>query len=237
MGHRFGHDFSKIAIFAGGPSVGQAALGGLLPDASPEREDLMLGGIGETLGDITRPIGTALGNVVGSIAGALTGITISSNTNVGPLWGDNGHFHWEVGFNTSGQDGWIVQEIVNTYRAENAAGQAQSGGQPTPHYWEAWPVDSSSTVSPARGATNDFWIRPNRGANTKGHWSMTGKAYFTKTNPGNAGLSAAGVPDAGILLSATTAPPDLGIARLHRYAQGTWDSTGTTPTHTGSAGP
>ena len=129
-----------------------------------------------------------------------------------------------------------MQEIDNTYRAENATGAPLGGPKPTPQYWEAWAVNAASVVSPSVGATNDMWLRPNRGPNTQGHWSMRGKVYFTTTDPATQGFAAGNVADAGpILLSSTSAPAGLGIARLHRYAQGTWDSTGTTPTHTGSA--
>ena len=64
---------------------------------------------------------------------------------------------------------------------------------------------------------------------------MTGGVHFTTTNPATMGFTTTAVPEAGGLLATTSAPTGLGVARLHRYAQGTWDSTGATPTHTGSA--
>ncbi|AXG71101.1 hypothetical protein KORDIASMS9_03356 [Kordia sp. SMS9] len=203
----------------------------------PTGQEEYVGGrtIGEFIGDVARPVGTALGNVVGSIAGALTGITISSNAVSGPTWSNHGAFDWQVGFSTTGRNGWLVQKIKNTYRAQNAAGAALGGATPTPEYWEAWAVDGTGNVTPNLGAVNDIWRRPNKGAGSQGHWSMTGKVYFTTTDPATQGLTPGGVPDAGILLSSTTAPGGLGVARLHRYAQGTWETTGTTPTHTGSA--
>jgi hypothetical protein len=215
----------------------KTAEGGLQPGADPE-EDVLLGGpqTEEILGDIARPVGTALGEVVGSVAAAVTGISISSTTNVGPTWSDHGRFNWQVGFTTTGKSGWIVQEITNTYRAEDKSGKSVAPVY-TPHYWEAWAVDSTSKITPSVGTDNDYWRRPSRGAHTQGHWSMTGSVYFTTTDPATQGFTASGVKDAGILLSSTSAPGDLGIARLHRYAQGTWDSTGAAPSHTGSAGP
>lgn len=51
------------------------------------------------------------------------------------------------------------------------------------------------------------------------------------------GFTVGGAPEAGSLLSTTSAPGGLGAARLNRHANGTWDSTGATPTHAGSAGP
>lgn len=190
---------------------------------------------GELVGDVARPVGTVLGNVVGGVAGALTGISISTSTVSGPTWSNHGAFNWQVGFSTTGRNGWIVQKIKNTYRAQNASGTALGGRVPTPEYWEAWAVDGSGNVTPNRGAVNDIWGRPSRGAGSQGHWSMKGNVYFTTTDPATKGLTRGGVPDAGSLLSSTTSPGGLGVARLHRYAQGTWQTTGTTPTHTGSA--
>ncbi len=219
------------------PTTPATAVGGLKPDVAEEQNNQFIGGRtwGEAIGDVGRPIGRGLGNVVGSVTGALTGITISSATNSGPTWNNHGDFDWRVGFSTTGTSGWLVQEVVNTYRAQDAAGADLGAPTPTRQYWEAWAVDASSAITPSVGANNDFWLRPGRGNNTQGHWSMTGAVYFTTTDPSTQGFAPGNVPDAGILASTTTAPSGLGIARLHRYAQGTWDSTGTTPTHTGSA--
>lgn len=212
-------------------------MAGLKPGVSPEQGDEMLGGrtVGEALGDAGRVVGTGLGNMVGSTAGALTGISISAATNAGPTWADHGQFIWVVGFGTTGRSGWIVQEVVNTYRAQDAVGSDLGGAAPTPQYWEAWAVDGGGNITPGHGGNHDYWLRPDRGNNTQGHWSMRGKVYFTTTDPATQGFTPGGVADAGVLLSTTSAPSGLGVARLHRYAQGTWDSTGATPSHTGSA--
>jgi len=204
---------------------------------SGEVEEQVVGGrtVGEFVGDVARPVGTVLGNAVGSIAGALTGINISAANNVAPSWKDNGQFEWVVGFSTTGRSGWIVQKVTNTMRAEDSSGNAITTGIPTPEYWEAWPVDASGNVTPVGPGRNDWWLRPSKGAGSTGHWSMKGQLYFTTTDPATKGLTPGGVPDAGILLSSTSSPGGLGIARLHRYAQGTWETVGTTPTHTGSA--
>lgn len=241
-------DFSKISVRPAKPIAtqsGNSAIdqnihtsAGLKPGIGEDQEDELVGGrtLGESIGDIVRPVDTFTGNVIGSVAGYMTGIDIYSNTNSGPTWTNHGHFDWRVGFSTTGKNGWLIQSIVNTYRAEDSAGK-DVRPKYTPSYWEAWAVDGSSKVTPAVGPNNDYWIRPSRGNNTKGHWSMRGKVYFTTTNPAIHGFSPGKVPDAGILLSTTSAPTGLGIARLHRYAQGTWDSTGKTPTHSGSAAP
>jgi hypothetical protein len=221
-----------------GAATSGAMTGGLKPGVSPGDGDEMLGGgrtIGEAGGDAGRVVGTTVGNAVGSTAAALTGISIASTTTTGPSWRDHGNFEWVVGFGTTGRSGWIVQEVVNTYRAQDDAGNDLGGPSPTPQYWEAWAVDASGNITPNVGANHDYWLRPDRGNDTQGHWSMRGKVYFTTTDPATQGFTAGGAPDAGILLSSTSAPSGLGVARLHRYAQGTWDSTGATPTHEGSA--
>ena len=207
--------------------------GGFKPELSAEDETQDAGG---TLGDIARPVGTAVGNVVGSVAGAVTGISVSSNTTTAAGWHDHGFFRWVVGFNTTGRNGWLVQRVVNQREPKDAAGTALPDGL-TPRYWEAWAVDGSGTVTPGSGGSHDWWQRRSWGDNTQGTWSMTGRVYFTQTDPATQGFTDTAVPEAGGLLASTSAPTGLGVARLHRYAQGTWDSTGTTKTHTGSAGP
>ena len=219
------HDFSRVPVH------------GLSED---ESQVVRGGGIGEAIGDVVRPVGATLGNVVGAVTGALTGISISSATNTGPVWRPGGEFDWKVGFSTTGRSGWIVQEVVNGWRAQTAAGAAIPNPA-TPHYWEAWAVDATGNVSPSRGATNDIWGNPDFSAllhAPEGHWSTASSLYFTTTDPATQGfVRNNAATNAGILLSSTSAPASLGIARLNRWAQGSWDSTGATPTHTGSAGP
>lgn len=166
-----------------------------------------------------------------------TPVTVSSTTNSGPTWGNHGHFDWRVGFTTSGRSGWLVQEIINTYSGTDSSGTAINTSSVVPHYWEAWAVDSTGKVTPAVGANNDYWIRPGRGTGSKGNWSMKGNVHFTTTDPATQGFTPGGVSNAGILLSTTTAPTGLGSVLLARQANGVWDSTGATPTHTGTATP
>jgi hypothetical protein len=246
--NRTGLNNSSSSLPASQPDGGRSqsnfqATAGLMGGVKSGEENTFIGGrtAGELVGDVARPVGTVVGNVIGSVVGALTGISISTNTNAGPTWSNHGKFDWRVGFTTSGVSGWIVQEITNTYRAEDSAGVSLGIG-PTMHYWEAWAVDATSNVTPTTaGGGNDYWGRPDVSPinpNTQGHWSMTGSVHFTTTDPATKGFALGNVTDAGpVLLSTATAPAGLGlgIARLHRYAQGTWDSTGTTPTHTGSA--
>ncbi len=212
---------------------------GLRPDPRPG-EVLRGRTAGEFIGDIVRPVGTALGNIGGAIVGAITGVSISSTTNTGPTWSPHGVFEWHVGLSTTGRSGWIIQEVTNGFRAQTAAGTAIANPF-SPHYYEAWAVDASGNVTPNVGATNDMWDNPDFDAtlsSTQGHWYTTAALYFTTTDPATQGFRTRNpATDAVDLLSSTSAPAGLGIARLHRYAQGTWDSTGATPTHDGSAGP
>lgn len=237
------HDLLRLQRGAGNHAVTTMLTGGLLPSAEPsDEESEMLGGqtvartIGESIGDAARPIGVGLGNAVGAVASALGGDSISTANNAGPTWNPHGSFTWDVGFTTTGVSGWIVQRVSNTYRAEDATGAPSPGAVPTPEYYEAWAVDAGSVVTPSAGATNDMWRRPSKGAASKGHWSMRGTCYFTTTDPATQGFAPGNVPDAGILPSSTAEPTGLGIGRLHRYAQGTWDSTAGVA-HAGSAGP
>ena len=216
-----------------------SATGGFAP--TPE-ELPQLGGIGETLQDVGDIVSTGVGNIVGAGAAALTGIDINTTNTVAATRNPHGQFMWHVGFNTTGVNGWIVQKVQNTYSGEDSAGVALTNARTltTPEYYEAWAVDAASNVTPANAAgTNDMWERMNLShppiadAGTKGRWSMRGSVHFTTTNPA-ATMAAGTVANAGILLSSIGPPADIGVARLHRYAHGTWDSTVAPPTHDGS---
>jgi hypothetical protein len=220
-------------------SIEAHSIRGLKPDV---RDDEIIRGrtTGEIIGDVARPVGTALGNVVTSAAGLLTGISISTTTKKGPTWNNHGAFVWHVGFNTTGRSGWIVQDMVNTWRAKDAAGNAVASPL-TPHYLEAWAVDSTGKVTPTIGADNDYWDNPNLKTTyraVEGHLATRGRLFFTKTNPATQGFIRNNpATNAAGLLSSTTTPAGLGFVRLFRFAQSTWDSTGSVPIHFGSAGP
>lgn len=163
-------------------------------------------------------------------------ITIGARNTTPARWGANGEFEWVVAFDTNGRSGWIVQEVVNVYRPKDAAGNPLGPPHATPKYYEAWAVDAAGVVTPNPTGSNDWWLRPNRGNNTKGDWSMTAKVYWTTTDPATQGFVARGVPDAGILLSTTTTPAGLGSVKLNRQANGAWDSAATPAVpHTGTA--
>ena len=234
------HDLSRVPVrspLAGSRSGGRDEDGGQL-----------IGGLGDTLRDIGDVVSTGLGNVVSGAAALVTGIDIDTADTSAPAWSPHGQFLWHITWNMSGRNvgpstnGWLVQEVENTYSGQDSAGHAIDNARVgvTPTYYEAWPVVAGAVQQPWGGTSDDTWGRPNLSlwpavadAGTKGRWSMESKAYFTTTDPTAHGLAPHNVSNAGDLPSSVTAPPDLGVARLHRYAHGTWDSTVAPPTHTG----
>lgn len=233
------------------PSLsGGAPLAGDAPGLAEDYPQAV-GGVMDTVRDIGDSVSTGVGNIVGAGAALVTGIDINTVNNVGPTWYDHGRFYWYVNWNLSGRNvgattnGWMVQHVENAYRGEDSAGVAIDNARvgTTPSYYEAWPVVAGAVHRFPRDASagRDYWKRPDLSvlpsvadAGTKGRWSMRGKVYFTTTDPTTHGLASGNVADAGALPSAVGAPPDLGVARLHRYANGTWDSTAAPRTHTGS---
>lgn len=208
----------------------------------------LIGGVSDVLHDVGDVISTGAGNVVGGAAAALTGLDVETADTHAAAWNPHGAFSWRITWNLTGRNvgattnGWLVQKVENTYTGEDSAGAAITTARvgATPSYYEAWPVVAGAVQEPWGGVSNDTWGRPNLSllhsvgdAGTKGRWSMISKAYFTTTDPAAHGLAPRNVADAGDLPSAVAAPPDLGVARLHRYAHGTWDSTGLVPRHTG----
>lgn len=240
IGPRVSRDLSTVPVHlpvAGSRSAGRDEDGGQL-----------IGGIGDSLRDIGDVVSTGLGNVVSGAAALFTGIDIDTADTSAAAWSPHGQFLWHITWNMSGRNvgastnGWLVQHVENTYSGQDSAGHAIDNARigATPSYYEAWPVVGGAVRQPWGGTSDDTWGRPDLSvwpavadARTKGRWSMTSKAYFTTTDPTVHGLAPHNVANAGDLPSSVTAPPDLGVARLHRYAHGTWDSTVAPPTHTG----
>ena len=98
---------------------------------------------------------------------------------------------------------------MNTIDVKDSTGAPVNTSSVVPRYWEAWAVNATGQISPSITAVHDMWIRPNWGANTVGHWSMSGRLHFTTTDPATQGFTAGGVSNAGILLSTATAPSGL----------------------------
>lgn len=218
-------------------AVPEAAIGGLSPGIAPDEENVLLGGAHRA--QPARPQDRQNSPIQRdhhtpeAVAAAKT---VSATTNSGPTWNANGAFDWRVGFTTSGRSGWLVQKIENALEGTDSAGKAFTKALPTPMYWEAWAVGADGKVTPAVGANNDYWIRPTRGASSKGSWSMKAQVHFSTTDPATQGFTAGGAKDSGILLSTTSAPAGLGSVLLNRTADGSWDGTGDAPkVHKGAA--
>jgi len=159
-------------------------------------------------------------------------VATASDTAGPPAFSPCGRFVWHVAFRTSGRNGFLVQEIVNTYQVQSCAGVAIPNPHPTPRYYEAWQVDASGTVTPNVGPTNDMWERPAR-PNTKGSWSMTGNVHWAANLEPAAGFGVGNVGDAGpILRSTLTRPTNIANPILTRRRGGTWDCCGGSNTHT-----
>ena len=229
---RFAHDFTRI------PAQTTQGLGGLRPGISTEDSPRA------ALGGARAGVSVDRGSTIRREGDEAADVKITTSNTLPAEWLPHGAFRWHVGFSTTGSNGWIVQRVTNTYDGVDSIGGDISNAtvRVTPLYYEAWKVDGESVVSPGDGATNDMFERPDLSTDvnfmdpaTSGSFSMAGKVYWTATNPAESGLTEGGVPDAGILLAGTSEPADLGVARLSRLAEGTWDSTVDPPTHTGSA--
>ena len=164
--------------------------------------------------------------------------SISTGELAAPDWKPHGQFKWWIRWTTNGTRGWIVQRIVNTYSGTDGSGTAISNASlgVVPSYYEAWAVDASGAITGSLGATGnrDRWERPSLGNGSRGSWSMTGTVYWTHADPAASGFTSGGVTNAGSLLSSTSAPAGLSAVLTTRRANGTWNSTSATPTHTGT---
>lgn len=247
-------DFSTISISRPSPASvttpaprAGSTQSGTAPGETNESPGV-IGGFFDTLSDIGNVLSTGAGNLVSGVVALATGVDIDPVDTASPVWSPHGQFLWHITWNMSGRNvgattnGWLVQHVANTYHGADSAGKEITNARmgATPSYYEAWPVTAGIVKQPWGGASDDTWGRPDLStwpavadAATKGRWSMVSEAYFTTTNPTAHGLAPHNVANAGDLPSAVAAPPDLGVARLHRYANGTWDSTGAVHTHSG----
>jgi peptidoglycan hydrolase-like protein with peptidoglycan-binding domain len=137
-----------------------------------------------------------------------------------------GVFDWEINWETTGRNGYLVQEIVNTF-APTLCGEGPGLDPTTPHYWEAWRVQGDGRIGPN---ASDRWSRPDMPGHS-GTWTMTGRVFWVDQLDLEDGWQVANVPDAGNLWSTTTEPGNLGPELLRRSAGGVWDCCGETRTH------
>ncbi|HHG84997.1 MAG TPA: hypothetical protein ENJ82_09660 [Bacteroidetes bacterium] len=190
---------------------------------------------GELAGDIVRPYINGAKNLIGGMAGEIDGADITSTTKSGPSFPNDGTFDWRVSLETTGRSGWIVQAVEAEARVQDANGNDVHPVFPK-RLWEAWAVDSKGKVTPGINGYNDRWAHDKMGK-TEGHWVITSKCYFIKTDPKKLGFKVGGAKPSHDLLSTLTEPKGLGTAKLYRYAQGGWDTTIPQPYNDGSAGP
>lgn len=163
---------------------------------------------------------------------------VSWSTVNGPAYRACGEFQWDVNFNTTLREGWLIQRIENTWNATNCVG-ANVTPVFTRRYWEAWWVDANgrariptSTANPpttvAPATADDLWRNPPI-ANSTGDWSQAGTMYTTLTLP--RGFAIRAVPEA-IDLPSTVGPvrgDDLGEAEAYRRVAGRWDCCNADP--------
>lgn len=193
-------------------------MGGFRPNENEEDDEVLGGQSNELMG----------GNYVSGATGSQN-VTIFTTDMAPPTLSHGQQFRWAVRFNTTGRNGWIIQELTNTYYVTDPGGISYAPPF-TPHYWEAWSVDANGSVDPALSHGIDVWKRMRILPGTTGYWEMSASLYFT-TNPITIqGFSRAQVPDAGLLLSTTSQPPALKEILGSRWAECAWDTTGITPT-------
>lgn len=163
---------------------------------------------------------------------------VTWSTVTGPAYRACGEFQWDVSFNTTLREGWLIQRIDNTWNATSCGGVNVTPAF-TARYWEAWWVDANghvwlptSTATPpttvATPGADDFWFNPPV-ANSNGNWSQAGTMYTTLTLP--AGFAIHAVPEAGDLPS-TVGPvsgDDLGLSEGYRRVAGRWDCCNADP--------
>jgi peptidoglycan hydrolase-like protein with peptidoglycan-binding domain len=195
-----------------------------------QRNSQLLGRDGDgVIGPVTME---NMDNRFGAAAPAPTpNVTVTENVTDGPHHLPAGEFLWQIGWNTTGRNGFIVQEINNVYNAQNCDGSANNQVVQTPRYWEAWRVNAAGQVTPNLGAVNDIWSRLRR-PGLKGNWTMNANVFFVNNLEPAANFVTGSVRDAGDLQSTTTQPGNLGTSLLTRHAGGVWDNCGTNNTHT-----
>jgi hypothetical protein len=171
------------------------------------------------------------------------GRIIIVTSNVTPkIYGNCGQFLWLTNWTTSGRNGFIVQEIVNTYSARDCTGAADTDTAtvPTPHFYEAWKVDARGNTTPELvtpdGRFNDKWSRRERADSngtpgSQGEWSTSGKAYWAASLDPAASFTVGAVYDAHDLPSTTKRPANLGTSLDDRQVGGRWNCCGGVQTH------
>jgi hypothetical protein len=133
-------------------------------------------------------------------------------------------FRWRVRWNTTGRDGFIVQEINRarhmfpcTKGKKRTGSEVTLSGDPPGHFWEVWRVEADGSMSPSN---EDSWILTAL-PDTEGDWNISGKAFWTHTLDPAAGF-AIQKWDPG-QLATLKQPKGLGSVLLSREKHGTWN--------------
>ncbi|MEO7673892.1 MAG: hypothetical protein ABIU09_07425 [Pyrinomonadaceae bacterium] len=138
---------------------------------------------------------------------------------------------WQTRWQTSATTGYIVQEITTRMSAFGCNGTPLN--VPANHYFEAWRITGPNTFDPN---AFDYWTIQT-GANTRGHWTKTGRVFWVPALDPSWNLSSGRVSHAGSLLSGLSAR-DLGTVLLTRTIGGTWEGcNGAFSTHGPYNGP
>lgn len=249
---RFGHDFSRIPVFAGQVTEKQNALrvsGETVEGSLNEGEDwLPATGDGGSPTPAPAPGG-------GTTPPAAASTPRLKKTTVSPLsTQNNGGFNWGVRWSidnaSSSTNGWIVQHVVVRQNVEAwhppllpgatrpiVPGQSPWGGLSTSWYplWEAWQVRGGAVfVGASTSAHNaDTYGQPAVGANTKGTTEVVGRADFYPSLTLPAAFTVRNAAPAWAL-PVTNTNPSLtgGTGVLDHNLTATWDGVGGTGTIT-----
>jgi hypothetical protein len=143
-----------------------------------------------------------------------------------------GAFGWFVRFSTTARSKWLIQEVRNIWNPIRCGftGHLQ---EVTPHYWEAWWIDSVGDVRlpltmnqpPATqviGLDHHDRFTRRLEVGTRGNYRINARLYTAETLPPGFALDT--VNDA-VALPATTNPPPpgaLGPVLHRRFAAGVW---------------
>jgi hypothetical protein len=238
----FGHDFSRIPVFAEQVSEDQQGL-----RASGEMEGGSLNGREEWLpatgdGGASTPAPAPGLSRLSPFAPRLLRSLVKST--VSPLsTQNNGGFNWGVRWSiqnaVSSTNGWIVQHVALRQNVTNAAGatvvpgRGVYGGLPTAWYplWEAWRVRNGAVLIGDSTAPHnaDTYAQNAVGSRTKGQTEIVGRADFYPdlTLPASFAVRAAAPAWS---LPVTNTNPNLtgGTGALDHNLTAVWDSVGVT---------
>ena len=242
---RFGHDFSRIPVFARQASESQQALrasGEMAEGLLNEGEEwLPATGDGGAAPPATAPSTTPPAAST-PLLKKTTVSALATQNNGGFSWG----VRWSIGNATSSTNGWVVQHVLVRQNVEAwhppllpgvtmpiVPGQSPWGGLSTSWYplWEAWQVRGGAVfVGGSTAAHNaDTYGQPAVGANTKGTTAIVGQADFYPNLTLPAAFTVRNAAPAWALPVTNTDPAlSGGTGALDHNLTATWDGVGGT---------